>query len=215
MIDTIDAQLREILNDATGSRTVQVTFDPPTNANVSDPVMPIVNAYLYDVREDSSRRAAGRIPVNGTPPEKWPTGKPYTTATHAPSRYLRLSYMITTWARDIPTAHRLLSAAYCRLALTRTLPLTTAGLPYPNAELEVGRPPIEDGLLSELWSTFGSPLSPLLNVTITTPMSTFEHDQITAARVTPDGVNTSTTPTANAQATANTKRRSDNSQVSS
>ncbi|MFC5802921.1 DUF4255 domain-containing protein [Streptomyces formicae] len=197
MIEYVDLQLEKWLKEGAGRlivTEVEVKFDPPTSKNVSEPARPIVDAYLYDVREDLSRRAAGSIPVIESPPEEWPKGKPYVSATDAPPRYLRLSYMITAWAQLPKTAHMLLSRVYVRLAKESKMSIQVSEHGTVRADVEVGRPPMEDRILSELWSTFGSPLTPLLNVTVTVPMlDIFLREDLTRNRVVPGGVRTSVT----------------------
>ncbi|WDO11330.1 DUF4255 domain-containing protein (plasmid) [Streptomyces murinus] len=182
MIDKVDEKLTVLLTGfvtaALPEQDVEVILKAPTKDIVGGGAL-IVNAYLYDVREELSRRSTGslRIPPGKTPPE----------FTHSPPRYLRLSYMITTWANDPLDAHKILSAVYTGLAKEQLLKLEVptrqareaadaVGDPAfkATAALEVGRAPMEDRILSELWSTFQSPLAPLLNLTVTVPMVTFD-----------------------------------------
>ncbi|PNE39866.1 hypothetical protein AOB60_01650 [Streptomyces noursei] len=46
------------------------------------------------------------------------------------------------------------------------------------AEMDVGRPPVQDRILTELWTTFNNTLVPFLNVTVTLPVPAFTTEQI-------------------------------------
>ncbi|MGY9069826.1 DUF4255 domain-containing protein [Streptomyces sp. CAS3] len=182
MIDKVDENLTDLLRGfvaaALPEQPVEVILKAPTKDTVGGGAL-ILDAYLYDVREELSHRSTGNIRI---PPEKKPP-----EFTHSPPRYLRLSYMITTWANDPLDAHKILSAVYTGLSKERLLILDVparqaheaadaVGNPTfkATAALEVGRAPMEDRILSELWSTFQSPLAPLLNLTVTVPMVTFD-----------------------------------------
>jgi len=65
MIQEVDAALealvrRDVLN---GSR-VEVVFDAPTKEWVARRNAPTINLYLYDIREDLSRRQVSRVPFH-------------------------------------------------------------------------------------------------------------------------------------------------------
>ncbi|MFJ4806850.1 Pvc16 family protein [Streptomyces murinus] len=174
MIEKVDGKLTSLLEGFVAGITplADVILEAPTKEVVGGkPTNPIVSAYLYDVREELSRRATGRMLEE--------------QVTHLPPRYLRLSYMITTWASQPQNAHQLLSLVYIGLAKVQSLELDVSNKHNGEAatesltltatvELEVGRAPMEDRILSELWSTFESPLAPLLNLAVTVPMVTFD-----------------------------------------
>ena len=62
MIDEIDAALKALLKDeALGGSEVDVVFDAPTKDWAARRNAPMVNAYLYDIREDIRKRTRGMV----------------------------------------------------------------------------------------------------------------------------------------------------------
>jgi hypothetical protein len=93
MIQDVDAALealvrREALN---GSR-VDVLFDAPTKDWVARRNAPTLDIYLYDIREDTSRRQTGLEPVRDA-------SSGFVSARRMPVRRFRLSYLVTAWTQ--------------------------------------------------------------------------------------------------------------------
>src|SRR6476469_3835913 len=90
MIQDVDEALRTLIGrEALNGSGVEIAFDAPTKDWVSRRNAPMVDMYLYDIREDTSRRVTGhRLP---------------------PRRY-RLSYLVTAWTNRPEDEHRLLSS---------------------------------------------------------------------------------------------------------
>ncbi|MGX8904701.1 DUF4255 domain-containing protein [Streptomyces netropsis] len=160
MFDLVDTALKNLVTEI-----IKKTFPPPKNVIDVDFKAPAkgtdqtgnmrVGLYLYDVREDLTRRASGTM--RSTHPR---TDK---TIEHDPPRYARLSYMATTWASDPGDEHRMLAALQTETSKATTLPVVfppeMAALDL-QVRLTVGTPTTEDRVLTELWSALETPCAP-------------------------------------------------------
>jgi hypothetical protein len=103
MIHDVDESLRALLRrDALNGSGVEVAFDAPTKDWVARRNAPVVNLYLYDIREDLSRRDTAWIDVRGE------DGR--VKERRLPPRRFRLSYLATAWTQRPEDEHRLLSS---------------------------------------------------------------------------------------------------------
>ncbi|MGW8954730.1 Pvc16 family protein [Streptomyces sp. NPDC055709] len=172
---------------------MEILFNPPTKETVQiGGRQQLVDAYLYDVQEAAGRRQSGSVVVRDEARQQNPaTGrmgaKP--VSRHAPPRYLKLSYMLTVWTAEPKDSHRILGLLFAHLAKVPVLELPSYPWPHGTdagrmeyltmyAELDVGRPPVQDRILTELWTTFNNTLVPFLNVTVTAPVPAFTPEQI-------------------------------------
>lgn len=179
MIDIVDKALeKRVRQDLHWPDTgYAIDFRPPSGDKEPGRTMgtETVGIYLHDIREDLDRRVTGLVQHVG-PPHDAPSGKPVKLTHHDPPRYAMLSYLVTAWAPDPMTSHRMLGELLTGLSTDREfeleLPeeLVDMGL---CARLEVGRPPVEDRALPELWSAVGHALVPALHVTVTVPLLSF------------------------------------------
>ncbi|MFE6692290.1 DUF4255 domain-containing protein [Streptomyces sp. NPDC057743] len=173
MFHLVDKALKElvtgILEKAEFSPSqIDVDFKAPAENTAPQACKIMVGLYLYDVREDLTRRTSGTI--RSADPS---TGKPIE---HDPPRYARLSYMATTWANSPLEEHEVLAALHTEASKTTLLPVN-----FPpeitaldrQAHLTVATPTTEDRVLTELWSALGTPLRPFLSFTVTTPLLSF------------------------------------------
>ncbi|MFF0559901.1 DUF4255 domain-containing protein [Streptomyces sp. NPDC004266] len=162
MIHEMDEALRRLLAPAV---TGDVAFDAPTRDWAARRNTPTLNAYLYDIREDVSRRE------RGARAERDADG--IVTRRRLPPRWFRLSYLVTAWTSRPEDEHRLLSNALALLLPHEALsgdavpesvrPIATS-LP-----LSVAVPPAESRSLADIWSALGGELKPSLDVVVTTP----------------------------------------------
>jgi hypothetical protein len=168
MLHEVDAALRALLDgDALAGSDVKVVFDAPTREWAAQRNGPAVNAYLYDVREDTGRRERGPLQVRDA------DGR--VTTRRQPPRYFRLSYLVTAWTKRPEDEHRMLSAVLACLLRNETLPgeslpadgtLRRFGAPVP---LTAAVPPVESRAIADLWSALGGELKPSLDVVVTAP----------------------------------------------
>jgi hypothetical protein len=164
VIGEVDESLGDLLRSrAVPGGQVEVSFEPPTRDWVAGRNIPTVNAYLYDIREDTARREYGMISVRDD------SGA--VTRRHRPLRHFRLSYLVTCWTRRPEDEHRLLSAVLGCLVAAETLPIGGSG-PLaslgPVVQLALA-PPGDSRSAAELWSALGGDLKPSLDVVVVAP----------------------------------------------
>ncbi|MFH9070498.1 DUF4255 domain-containing protein [Streptomyces alboflavus] len=167
MIHEVDEVLRGLLRGgALAGSGIDVSFDVPTRDWAARRNAPVINAYLYDIREDSSRRQRGHSPVRDE--------RDVVVRRRRPPRWFRLSYLVTAWTKTPQDEHRLLSAALAtllphELLSPRELPgaLGRLGLTVP---VTVGGTQSESRSLADIWSALGGELKPSLDVVVTAPV---------------------------------------------
>jgi hypothetical protein len=167
MIHEVDAALRSLLTSGPlAGFDVDVSFDMPTRRWAARHHGPVVNAYLYDIREDVDRRQLGYTPVveegNGVVKRR------------QHPRWFRLSYLMTAWAGHSEEEHQLLSALLAGFVSHELL--TAAELPGTLGALElavslsISGAPVASRSLAEIWSALDSELRPSLDVVVTAPL---------------------------------------------
>jgi hypothetical protein len=167
MIADVDASLRSLLR-ATALRDskVEVVFDSPTRAWADTVTGDVVDAYLWEIREDVARSrgdwedvrdAQGRI-----------------TGRRPPLHHYRLRYLLTAWGKNPASEHQLLSSILGALADEQAIPakhitggLASEGLPV---FLSVALPPDAGSLASDLWGALGVPPRPALDLVAIAPL---------------------------------------------
>jgi hypothetical protein len=167
MIDEVDEALRRlVLRDAVNGSGVELSFEAPTKDWAARRNAPTVDVYLYDVREDVSRREMHHEPIRDE------NGR--VVGRKLPPRRFRLSYLVTVWTARPEDEHRVLSTLLaCFLRHQRVPPellpegLASHGLPVV---VEVGLPPPKDRSLADVWSALGGELKPSLDLTVTAPL---------------------------------------------
>lgn len=167
MIHDIDESLRVLVKqEALEDNGVEIAFDAPTREWVSRRNAPSVDLYLYDIREDQSRRETmwedvrderGRIIERRLRP-----------------RWYRLSYLVTAWTQRPEDEHRLLSAMLACFTRHEVMPPellsgTLEGIEQPVI-MTVALPPTEDRSIADVWSAMGGELKPSLDLVVTAPM---------------------------------------------
>lgn len=165
MIPEIDEALGELLRaEAVPGGQVEVSFEPPTRDWAAGRNAPTVNAYLYDVREETARREYGMISARDE--------SGIVVRRHRPLRYFRLSYLMTCWTRRPEDEHRLLASVLGCLVGTEVLhvggtgPLASLGEP---AQLKIAEPNGDSRSAADLWSALGGNLKPSLDVVVIAP----------------------------------------------
>jgi hypothetical protein len=165
MIHEVDDALRRLVKALCGT-DVEVAFNAPTKEWAARRNAPMVNVYLYDIREDLRRRQRGLLNEYG------PTGA--VTARHLPPRHIKLSYLVTAWTQRPEDEHRVLAALLTGLLRHEALPATLLtgslaelGLPVP---VTVALPPPEDRAFADVWTALGGELKPSLDVVVSAPV---------------------------------------------
>ncbi|WP_433328647.1 DUF4255 domain-containing protein [Spirillospora sp. CA-294931] len=174
MIHEVDEVLKGLIGGGALTGTgIDVSFEAPTRDWSARRTGPVINAYLYDIREDLNRRQRGQVSVRD--------GQDVVVRRRQPPRWFRLSYLVTAWTKTAQDEHRLLSAVLATLMPHELLPsdelpppLRAQGLALP---LTVASIQTEARSLAEIWSALGGDLKPSLDLVATVPFAPFpEYD---------------------------------------
>ncbi|MEU0953023.1 DUF4255 domain-containing protein [Streptomyces niveus] len=168
MIHEVDDVLRALIRaEVLEGGPIAVVFDAPTREWAAKVNSPMVNLYLYDIREDMRRRERG---LHNEYDERGAI-----VARRRPPRYFKLSYLITAWTKRPEDEHRLLSSLLACLLRYEALPperlagsLAEIGAAVP---MSIALPPPEDRSFADVWSALGGELKPSLDLVISVPVT--------------------------------------------
>ncbi|MFJ2371291.1 DUF4255 domain-containing protein [Streptomyces sp. NPDC087769] len=168
MIHEVDDVLRALIRaEVLEGGQIAVVFDAPTREWAAKVNAPMVNLYLYDIREDMRRRERG---LHNDYDERGTI-----IARRRPPRFFKLSYLITAWTKRPEDEHRLLSSLLGCLLRYEALPperlagtLAEIGAPVP---MSIALPPPEDRSFADVWSALGGELKPSLDLVISVPVT--------------------------------------------
>jgi hypothetical protein len=162
--ETLRAMIRRDVVDGSG---VDISFEAPTRDWAAKRTGPTINVYLYDIREDLSRREVifeeirdeqGRVVERRQPPRRF-----------------RLTYLLTAWTQRPEDEHRLLANLLACFLQQDFLPpellvgsLQDAGRVVISS---VAVPLGQEKQISEVWSALGGELKPSLDLSIVAPMN--------------------------------------------
>ncbi len=163
----VDDALRALIGRHLGEETgVEVAFDAPNSDWAARQSAPTINVFLYDIREDTSRRDAVPQDVRND------DGR--VIARRPPPRRFRVSYLLTAWTQRPEDEHRLLAQVLSALLAYGQLPsdvlsgsLAELGVTIP---IEVAQPPSQDRSLSDIWSALGGELKPSIDLQLIAPV---------------------------------------------
>jgi Pvc16 N-terminal domain len=166
VIHEVDEALRALLRDeALPGTDVEVSFEAPTKEWAAKRNAPVVDVYLYDIREDMRRREAGRI-------DRVDDGRVVDRV--KPLRHFKLSYLVTAWTQRPEDEHRLLTAVLRCMVRYDAMPLAVLGEELGNSARDVimtiALPPPEDRAFADVWSALGGELKPSLDIVVTMPL---------------------------------------------
>lgn len=168
MIHEVDEGIRRLLvaGGVPGDRG-DLAFDAPTTEWTARRNAPTVNVFLYDIREDLTRRNAGATEVYGE--------DNMLLGTRGAARWFELSYLVTAWTNRPQDEHRLLSEALACLARSERLApqwltgsLAELGL---SVGMRVAAPVSEGRAATDVWSALGGELKPAINLMVTSPLA--------------------------------------------
>ncbi|MFP8905379.1 DUF4255 domain-containing protein [Streptomyces atacamensis] len=168
MIHEVDEGLRRLLGESgLESSGVEIVFDAPTRDWAARRSAPTVCVFLYDIREDATRRGSGAGEVYGE------DGR--LVARRTPPRWFELTYLVTAWASRPQDEHRLLSQVLACLVATDTLPARLLTGTLAELGLTVGLDTAGAGLdapaASDVWSALGGELKASLGVLVRAPLA--------------------------------------------
>ena len=167
MIHDVDESLRALVKrDALNGTKVDVVFEAPTKDWVAKRNAPTIDMYLYDIREDTTRRETAWIDIrdeNGIVKER-----------RLPPRRYRLSYLVTAWTNRPEDEHRLLSVMLSCFVRHEYMPpeLLTGVLEDSTLPviINVALPVPADRNIADVWSAMGGELKPSLDLIVTAPL---------------------------------------------
>lgn len=165
MIDDLDRTLRVLLKQEVGLEEDRIHFEAPVEAFA--PAPPAVDLFLYDVRENRELRS------NEWRMERQSDG--VITKQRAPAR-VDCSYLITAWAGDMASEHKLLGEVMRALLRHPVLPAEVL-----QGSLKGQAPPLpasvlQPGLLQslgEFWQALGGKPKAALHLTLTVSVEAY------------------------------------------
>ncbi|MEU8030958.1 DUF4255 domain-containing protein [Streptomyces sp. NPDC049099] len=168
MIHEVDEALRGLLGESgLEASGVEIVFDAPTRDWAARRNAPTVCAFLYDIREDTSRRGSGAGEMYDA--------DGYVVARRTPPRWFELTYLVTAWASRPQDEHRLLSQVLAALVAAEALPerLLTGSLAELGLTvgLETAGAALDAPAASDVWSALGGELKASLGVRVRAPLA--------------------------------------------
>lgn len=167
MISDVDEALRRLVSrDVVKGTKADISFDAPNKDWGARRQGPALNLYLYDIREDLTRR---RVQF-----EEIHNDDGHIVERRQPPRRFKLAYLVTAWTARPEDEHRLLSGALACFLSSDALPPDV--LPDVLADLDeplrvtIGLPLPNDRAISDVWSALGGELKPSLDLIITAPV---------------------------------------------
>ncbi|WLQ38809.1 DUF4255 domain-containing protein [Streptomyces laculatispora] len=168
MIHEVDEGIRRLLGESgLEASGVEVVFDAPTKDWAARRNAPTVCVFLYDIREDATRRGSGAGEVYDA--------EGHVVARRTPPRWFELTYLVTAWASRPQDEHRLLSQVLACLVATDTLPARLLTGTLAELGLTVSLDTAGGGLdapsASDVWSALGGELKASLGVLVRAPLA--------------------------------------------
>lgn len=165
MIHDVDESLRRLTKrEALAAFDADVTFDAPTRDWATRRTGPLIDLYLYDIREDLERRRMAQVERrddDGRVRERV-----------RPPRMFRLSYLVSAWTQRPEDEHRLLSDVLGCFLRHETMPandLAGSLVGAPASVLLFVAQPQPDRSSPDLWSALGGELKPALDLVVVAP----------------------------------------------
>ena len=169
MIQEVDQAIEAVIRqEALQGTSVEVAFEAPTKDWAARRNAPTLDAYLYDIREDQTRRSVGFTEIRDDEGKLIGRGQPV--------RHYKLSYLVTAWTQRPEDEHRLLSAILSGFLRWNSLPPYSLSGSLADQPLQIpvtiGLPPPHDRAISDIWSALGGELKPSLDLVVTAPIDT-------------------------------------------
>jgi hypothetical protein len=167
MLFDVDESLKVMLrNLGRIPKDVDIQFDAPTREWAARRGGPVVDVFLYDIRENLDRRHMIDEPIRENDRV---LGRSY------PTRWFNCSYLVTAWTQRADDEHRVLGGLMMGLLTTHTVPadclrggLTETTLPIT---MTLARPLAAERSISDIWSALGGELKPSLDLVVCVPFT--------------------------------------------
>ncbi|MEW2251569.1 DUF4255 domain-containing protein [Streptomyces sp. NPDC058733] len=168
MIHEVDEALRRLLAESgLEASGVEVVFDAPTRDWAARRSAPTVCVFLYDIREDATRRGSGAGEVYDA--------DGHLVARRSPPRWFELTYLVTAWASRPQDEHRLLSQVLGTLVSAETLPARLLTGTLADLGLTVALDTTGAGEYTpspaDVWSALGGELKASLQARVRAPLA--------------------------------------------
>jgi len=168
MIHEVDEAIRRLLAESgVPSGGGELAFEAPTSEWTARRNTPTVNVFLYDIREDMTRRRTGQA-------EEYDEAG-MVVGWRDPPRWYDLSYLVTAWTNRVADEHRMLAEALASLApVERLVPrwltgtLAEQGL---SINLETAGPMSDGRAAADIWTALGGELKPAIDLRVTAPLA--------------------------------------------
>ncbi|KAA2258078.1 DUF4255 domain-containing protein [Solihabitans fulvus] len=167
MIHEVDEGLRLLLaEEGLPGDGVELVFDAPTKDWAAKRNAPTVNVFLYDLREDLTRRRTGT--------QEEHDGDGTVVGWQEPPLWYQLSYLVSAWTTRPIDEHRLLSEVL--RGVSRHDTLQTDWLTGSLAELglavlvDAGGAVPDGNAATDLWSGLGGQLKPSIGLRVIAPL---------------------------------------------
>lgn len=168
MIHEVDEGLRQLLVESgVGESGVELVFEAPTRQWMAKRNAPTVSVFLYDIREDVTRRRTG--PVEEYDEDGTVVGW------RDPPRWFQLTYLVTAWTSRPQDEHRLLSDVLRCFVRTDVLAAHVLTGSLAELGLTVGLDVVGSAgnggpSASDVWSALDGELRPAVEVRVTAPL---------------------------------------------
>jgi hypothetical protein len=165
MISDVDASLSALLRaEALHGTETEVVFDAPTTDWASRRSGPVVDVFLYDIREDPARRDIAMQPQRDM------TGR--ITGRRPGVRHFRLSYLLTAWTKRPEDEHRLLGQLLEALLQYDRIPedYLRGRFQDETVVLNMAQPAAPDRSLADIWNALGGEMKPSLDLVAVAPV---------------------------------------------
>jgi Pvc16 N-terminal domain len=165
MISDVDASISALLRaEALPGTETEVVFDAPTTEWASRRSGPVVDVFLYDIREDPARRDIAMQPQRDM------TGR--ITGRKPGVRHFRLSYLLTAWTKRPEDEHRLLGQLLEALLQYDRVPESYLRGRFQDETivLSMAQPSAPDRSLADIWNALGGEMKPSLDLVAVAPV---------------------------------------------
>jgi hypothetical protein len=156
--DSLEAFLRSVV--PLPGRDVDVAFEAPDRDWAAGISRPTINAYLWDVRPNTTDRELGLIELSAE------NGR---VSRRSPLPRVDCRFLITAWTSDVGDEHALLGRVLVALMANEVIEeehlrgMLSVTRPLPTVQLKSGT----GSENSDFWSALGGQLKPGLDVTVT------------------------------------------------
>lgn len=167
MINDLDESIKQLMVSKAGldQSQVSISFEAPNREWASHQSRPVVNFYLYDIKENHELRGL-----------EWSVthdNKGTATRKKDPLR-LDLNYAVTVWTKEIEDEHSLLGRILVTLMRYQVLPedVLSGSLKDFEYPIHVSTAQPDEALknVTDFWNAMGNNLKPMLTYVVTLPV---------------------------------------------